>query len=76
MFLSQEEIIGLTGYKLYKYQIDWLRKNGINCLVGHDGRPKVLAAHLEEIMGKSKERQKRKIEPDFSMFDKGLKHVT
>lgn len=76
MFLSQEQVHKLTGYEKYKYQIRWLRENGINCLIGHDGRPKVLSSHLEEIMGKSKIRQSRRVEPDFSIFDKELSHVT
>lgn len=66
MFLSEKEIEQLTGYKLGRCQIKWLARNGINHLVGYDGKPKVLAAYLEEVMGKTIAKKTRRIEPDFS----------
>jgi hypothetical protein len=74
MFLSENEIENLTGYKLAKCQIRWLRNNGINCLVSYDGKPKVLASHLEEVMGKTMSRKSRRVEPDFSALTR-LQHV-
>lgn len=51
MFMSHEDLTKLTGYKLGKCQIKWLRENGIYPLVGADGKPKVLISVVEQKMG-------------------------
>lgn len=68
MFLSQNEIIELTGYKYYKKQIKWLIYNKIKHLVGIDGKPKVLISHIENELGSNNKNSLKKLEPDFSIF--------
>lgn len=42
MFLTQEEVAGLTGYNRPSAQIKWLKAEGFGFVVGGDGVPKVL----------------------------------
>lgn len=70
MFLSQDEIKDLTGYKVYKKQALWLAQNGFKYVLGCDGRPKVLVSHIEAELGSSGKRERKRSEPDFSMFRK------
>ena len=69
MFLSQEEVKELTGYKVCKKQVKWLRENGFKHAVDICGRPKVLVSHVESELGSSEKNQRKRSEPDFSMFD-------
>jgi len=40
-FLTREEIIDLTGYKVRPKQIEWLLRNGVRHWVAATGRPVV-----------------------------------
>lgn len=40
-FLSNEELVTLTGYKVAAYQIRWLAREGIRHWVNRAGRPVV-----------------------------------
>lgn len=64
MFLSQDDIKQLTGYKKAVCQIKWLRSNGIKHLVGCDGKPRVLASQIESVMGANIKPMKRRAEPN------------
>ena len=50
MFLNNNDIKDLTGYKNPKKQIVWLRQEGFNFRVGADGRPRVLKKEVESQM--------------------------
>lgn len=41
MFLSRDELVSLTGYKVPKCQIAWLVKNGVKHWIAATGRPVV-----------------------------------
>lgn len=45
MFLTREEIEGLTGYKTGKRQCQWLADNGYRFDVRADGRPALSREH-------------------------------
>lgn len=51
MFLTQEELKELTGFQIPKCQIRVLRENGIKFILGGDGKPRVLTAAVEDILG-------------------------
>lgn len=63
MFLTNDDIIELTECKTTTNQITWLARNGIKFLLSHNGKPKVLVSHIEEIMGSSI-KPRRRSEPD------------
>jgi len=42
MFLTRNEIIELTGYRIPSAQIRWLRAEGFKFKVGADGYPRIL----------------------------------
>lgn len=52
MFLTREELIELTGYKLGKKQCKWLARNGYKFDVRADGRPAVARALFEPVQPK------------------------
>lgn len=58
MFLTQQQIQELTGYRRKCEQVRWLRKNGIRHYVRADGHPTVPANALEA------PRQKVRAEPN------------
>lgn len=51
MFLSEDEVQDLTGYKRPADQRRWLDRNGIGYLVSARGRPVVLKSELERALG-------------------------
>ncbi|MDB5797231.1 MAG: hypothetical protein JWP36_1133 [Paucimonas sp.] len=51
MFLGPEEVAQLTGRKTRRKQIDALTAMGFRFKVQPDGRPIVLRAHVEEVLG-------------------------
>lgn len=71
MFLSQNDIVELTGYKKYKCQARWLKTHGFKFFVGYDGKPKVTLSHIDMVMGASKSLHK-KVEPDENALRKHL----
>lgn len=48
LFLNNEEICDLTGFKLATAQCRWLTDNGYPFDVNHSGKPKVLRSYLEQ----------------------------
>lgn len=48
MFLTDDEIYDLTGYRQPAAQVRWLQKNGVQHYVRSDGKPRVLPSALEE----------------------------
>lgn len=48
MFLTAEQLQDLTGYRLAKYQVIWLRKAGIRHYVRADGKPRVPVSAVDE----------------------------
>lgn len=72
MFLTQDEIKELTGYKKYACQIRWLRHNGFKYVVGYDGKPKVTQDHINLMLGSVTHSVRKKTQPDFSMFERAI----
>lgn len=71
MFVSSEDLKELSGYEIPAYQIRWLSQQGLKFLVGADGKPKVLLAHLQEVMSGYKQ-VKRRTEPNFAAIEIGM----
>lgn len=46
MFLTDDELHDLTGYRRHAEQVKWLRKNGVRVFVRADGAPRVLRDDL------------------------------
>jgi len=69
MFLNQEELIKLTGYKQRASQIKWLREHGIRFLVGGDDQPKIMLTQVEELIGAAPKSKRKKVEPNFDALD-------
>ncbi|HEV2917571.1 MAG TPA: DUF4224 domain-containing protein [Candidatus Babeliales bacterium] len=73
MFLSQEDIQELTGYKKTALQIKWLRSNGFKFMIGADGRPRLLLSQLEALLGAQvKSITKRRVEPNFTKLEQAI----
>lgn len=51
MFLTQTELIEMTGYQKHQAQQRWLREQRIPFLIGGDGMPRVLRATVLGIFG-------------------------
>lgn len=51
IYLTFEEIKGITGYIKSSAQIRWLRMNGFTILLRADGKPLLSRAHFELKMG-------------------------
>lgn len=66
MFLSDLEVIELTGYKMPSKQSEWLRGNGFDFRVARDGHPRVLRSHVEKQMGGAEAAVRKRTQPDFS----------
>jgi len=54
----------MTGYKQTASQIKWLRHNGFKFFIGGDGKPRILKIQVEQILGISTSKQKRRAEPN------------
>jgi hypothetical protein len=73
MFLTDEEIFNLTGYKQTASQIKWLRQNGFKFLIGGDGKPRIMTSYLESIIGSYNiSTPKKRVEPNFKNLEKAL----
>ena len=68
MFLSEEEIVALTGYKRRGKQADWLQANGFNFHLRGDGGIAMSRSHVEDVLSMST-RKRRPPQPDFTMFN-------
>ena len=51
IYLTEEELIGITGLRRYRAQFNWLIKNGFKVIIRADGKPIVSRTHFESIMG-------------------------
>ena len=69
-FLSQKDLVELTGYQVPKKQIKWLQENRFLFVIGADCSPKVLEEHVKQVlMHADKADKKRTKEPNFSALD-------
>jgi len=63
MFLTEEEVAELTGYKRARDQVRWLERERFGFVIDGNGRPKVLRevvlARLGSVSSKRKEPQLR-----------------
>ncbi len=63
MFLTEEEVAELTGYKRARDQVRWLDRERFGFVIDGNGRPKVLRevvlARLGSVSSKRKEPQLR-----------------
>ncbi len=63
MFLTEEEVAELTGYKRARDQVRWLERERFGFVIDGSGRPKVLRevvlARLGSVSSKRKEPQLR-----------------
>ena len=50
MFLNDQELVQLTGYKRKKWQIRWLRNRRFRFEINKAGEPQVLRAYAEKRM--------------------------
>jgi len=61
MFLTEEEVAELTGYKRARDQVRWLERERFGFVIDGNGRPKVLRevvlARLGSVSSKRKEPQ-------------------
>lgn len=48
MFLTDEQIAEMTGYRSHRKQAEWLATNGYSFDVRSDGRPNVLIQQIVE----------------------------
>jgi hypothetical protein len=49
--LTHDELVALSGYRMPKYQIRWLKQNGFAFRVAADGYPRVDRTHYTQVMG-------------------------
>lgn len=66
MFLTEDDLIGLTGFIRPSKQIAWLQREGFKFRVAADGHPRVLRDHVLKLMGVTDIATRRRSEPDFS----------
>jgi hypothetical protein len=73
MLLDEKEIEQLTGYKQHKKQIQWLRSNGIEHLIGIDGSPRVAKERIDQLLGVLNiHKSKKRTEPNYKAFEQHL----
>lgn len=58
MFMTQEEVVELTGRVRASAQIRWLDEHLFGYVVGADGRPKVLREIVLSRLGASRQQKK------------------
>lgn len=68
MFLTDEELAELTGYRQPARQKRWLDAQGIRFFEGADGRPRVLSDAITRILLGGK-RQERNIRPHLERLE-------
>jgi len=69
MFLSDADLIELTGYEKPAAQKRWLDKLGWVFVESAFGKPKVLRAYAEKKLGLASETGSAQTEPDFSRWE-------
>lgn len=73
LFLTAEELRGLTGYQKPGRQTAWLRAQGFTFRIAADGYPRVDRSHYLKLMGGAVDAtQRKKTEPNFG----GLLNLT
>lgn len=65
MFLTEEEVVWLTGYKSPSKQIAWLTRQGFVFRIAADGHPRVATAHVLKLMGATSPGGHKKTQPNF-----------
>jgi len=72
MFLTDAEIVTLTGYHIHAKQREWLDLNGWTFAQSHSGRPIVGKAYADQRLGLSTSPapQKRAWTPNLAAFAK------
>lgn len=69
IYLTIEEIKGITGRVKASAQIRWLRSQGFTVIPRADGRPLASRSHFESMTGGLHHSTKPQVfEPDFSSF--------
>ena len=68
MFLSDEQVQRLTGYKQPAYQCRWLARNRVHFYQAADGRPIVTEDAIRSPEGRKSGR--RPSEPNYAALDK------
>ena len=69
IYLTVEELRGITGRMKAAAQIRWLRRHGFTVLARADGKPLVSRAHFESRMGGfGTGAEPPEVEPDFRTF--------
>ena len=70
-FITATELVDLTGRQTRPAQIEALRAMGIEHRINADGRPVVLRAHLEQVLGAPADRlpKRRAAEPNFQTWN-------
>ncbi|MCC5811352.1 MAG: DUF4224 domain-containing protein [Ectothiorhodospiraceae bacterium] len=58
LFLNADELQELTARKRPSAQIRWLDSNGVRYTRDAEGRPKVLRAHIDKMLGGTTRRSK------------------
>lgn len=71
MFLTNPELIELSGYRYKAKQISWLLENGYKFSVRCDGFPRVLRSHVERVLGGSIAREREEA-PDIEALRSAL----
>lgn len=66
MFLTNEHLVEMTGYRRHSAQRRWLSSNGYKFDVRNDGKPLVLVDQVRERQCKSVD---SRVEPDLSWMD-------
>lgn len=77
MFLSEDEIRQLTGYKQRTKQMRWLSTEGFEFRIRADGSIALLRKHVESLMGEGAQgppsqsrRPPKRAQPNFSIFER------
>ncbi len=70
LFLTSDEVLTLTGYKVGHYQAQWLKSNGYPFERTISGKPRVLRAFVEKRLGIASAVPMSQTEPDFSSWKK------
>jgi hypothetical protein len=70
LFLSDDELIGLTNRRMRTAQVKALRGMGIQHKLRPDGSPVILRSHIEKILcGTNREQARIEIQPDWSTIN-------
>ena len=71
LFLTQEELTQLTGFKKTSKQLKWLLENNFSFVIGGDGSPRVLYKHMEIVLGGIEHTKRSPTIPNFEALIHG-----